>query len=174
MNFLTALKNSDNNSNSQPDSPLTGIGGSSTKSLSRPSTKTPNSPTDSLLSPVSKKLLLRKTHSHDSNDNNSNHSNSNSNQQQSQQQQLQSHQLSTGLDINPMPLPGGYSCDFIFGTSSKFRKSVMDKLGWKYIQMSPDIDGKPVIPPLPLHTLNPSSLLPLSPSSSPFRKSYSN
>jgi len=39
--------------------------------------------------------------------------------------------------------------DFILGTSSKSRKEVVDLLGWKYRQMSPDIDEKSIRSPDP-------------------------
>ncbi len=43
--------------------------------------------------------------------------------------------------ITPSAYPGG-DLELILGTSSKNRKAIMDALGWKYTQMSPDIDGE--------------------------------
>ena len=45
------------------------------------------------------------------------------------------------LDVQVLPIPFPYAVDLVLGTSSKFRQRVVDLLGWKYTQMSPDIDG---------------------------------
>lgn len=39
----------------------------------------------------------------------------------------------------PFPYP---DVPLVLGTSSKGRQNVIDRLGWKYTQISPDIDGK--------------------------------
>eukprot|EP00981_Chlorochromonas_danica_P001586 scaffold342_cov208-Ochromonas_danica.AAC.10 len=41
----------------------------------------------------------------------------------------------------PFPYP---DVDLILGTSSMHRKAVIDKLGWQYMQLSPDIDEKAI------------------------------
>lgn len=88
------------------------------------SSRAPSSPTDQMLSPVSRRLLSKKSYSTDECD----------------------HKLKKSLsmnlsDISPIPFPAPH-LDFIFGTSSKFRKEIINQLGWSYTQMSPDIDGK--------------------------------
>jgi septum formation protein len=97
--------------------------GASMKSFKSNSTMTPSSPTDSMLSPVSKRLLMRKSRSTDDSDAN--------------QKKIKMHLE----DILRIPFPAPH-LDLIFGTSSKYRKMIIDKLEWNYSQMSPDINGK--------------------------------
>eukprot|EP01040_Poterioochromonas_malhamensis_P017089 gene17090-19560_t len=90
------------------------------------SSRAPSSPTDQMLSPVSRRLLSKKSYSTDEGD----------------------HKLKKSLsmnlsDISPIPFPAPH-LDFIFGTSSKFRKEIINQLGWSYTQMSPDIDEKAI------------------------------
>ena len=42
--------------------------------------------------------------------------------------------------LKPVQFPGNGK-DFILGTSSSSRKTIVDALNWNYVQMSPDIDG---------------------------------
>lgn len=95
------------------------------------SSRAPSSPTDQMLSPVSRRLLSKKSYSTDEGD----------------------HKLKKSLsmnlsDISPIPFPAPH-LDFIFGTSSKFRKEIINQLGWSYTQMSPDIDGKYFLATIP-------------------------
>lgn len=107
--------------------------GLSSKSASLASLKDPtsgtssrntSSPTDQMLSPISKRLLSRKSHSIDENES------------------MKMKGLTLSLsDIVPIPFPAP-QLEFILGTSSRFRKLIVDQLEWKYTQMSPDINGK--------------------------------
>lgn len=54
--------------------------------------------------------------------------------------------------VSPVEYPGG-NMKFIFGTSSKSRKCVVEALGWDYVQMSPDIDGKLLFSSLVVYVL---------------------
>jgi hypothetical protein len=87
------------------------------------------SPTDDFLSPVSKQMKgLKKTAS------------------ASDMRRREKRRVPINLhkEIPPLPFPPN-TIDFIFGTSSTNRREVMDILQWKYVQMSPNIDGKRIL-----------------------------
>jgi septum formation protein len=48
--------------------------------------------------------------------------------------------LDLGIQVTPVPFP--YDLPLVLGTSSIHRKRIVDRLGWKYTQESPDIDGE--------------------------------
>lgn len=80
-----------------------------------------------MMSPVSKRLLLRKSRSTDD------------------PEAQKVNKINMNLyDINPIPFPAPQQ-DFIFASSSKFRKMIVDRLGWGYTQMNPDINGKSLV-----------------------------
>ncbi len=107
---------------SRPGSGRLGSGsGSGSANSSRPV-----SPTDELLSPISKQMKgLKKTGS------------------MGDVKRREKRRIHVNLhkEIPPLPFPPN-TVDFILGTSSINRREVMDVLQWKYVQMSPDIDGK--------------------------------
>eukprot|EP01031_Cornospumella_fuschlensis_P029420 gene29420-35511_t len=92
----------------------------------------PSSPTDKLLSPLTKRLWgPKRMHSPD------------------MSKELKKNM--TSLDFYVLPTPFPYQdVGFILGTSSLNRKQIVDRLGWKYVQMSPDIDEKATRDPDPL------------------------
>lgn len=86
----------------------------------------PVSPTDELLSPVSKQMRgLKKIGS----------------AADMKRREKRRIHINLHKEIPPLPFPPN-SIDFILGTSSASRREVIDVLRWKYTQMSPDIDGK--------------------------------
>ena len=86
----------------------------------------PVSPTDELLSPVSKQMRgLKKIGS----------------AADMKRREKRRIHINLHKEIPPLPFPPN-SIDFILGTSSSSRREVIDVLRWKYTQMSPDIDGK--------------------------------
>ena len=86
----------------------------------------PTSPTDKVFSPCTKSIWM-----------------------QSKKEQFYSQSLSnskepesllkSSLQMIKFPAEGKH---FILGTSSSSRKAIVDALQWKYLQISPDIDGK--------------------------------
>ncbi|RYY73930.1 hypothetical protein EON63_19760 [archaeon] len=99
----------------------------------------PSSPTDKLLSPTTKRLWgPKRMHSPDMN------------------KEMKKNMVSLDFYVLPMPFPYK-NMGFILGTSSSNRKQIVDRLGWKYTQMSPDIDGKPHFTPnKPINNTKPS------------------
>lgn len=91
----------------------------------------PKSPTDDIMSPVTRKLFAGRKHMNPID-----------------QTALSSYRVDHHVFPSPSPCPD--EMPLVFGSSSANRKEVIDCLGWKYIQMSPDIDGTLVICSLPL------------------------
>lgn len=85
------------------------------------------SPTDQLLSPCSKQLLRQKNKLPIEN--------------VFSMEYINKYDLASCLTRLPFP---NTEKKFILGTSSASRKLILDKLGWNYIQMSPDIDEKAI------------------------------
>lgn len=86
----------------------------------------PISPTDDMMSPVTKQLnLMKRIHS----------------PQEAiiREKRRTSFNFRKAIHPSPFPLP---LCEFILGTSSANRKQVIELLQWKFRQMSPNIDGK--------------------------------
>ena len=83
----------------------------------------PSSPTDQMLSPCSKRLWKK---------------NGGSNKLIKKIVGRPDFHLSTQLQPQPFPFE---DIKLILGTSSSGRRTVVDRLGWKYEQMAADIDG---------------------------------
>jgi septum formation protein len=88
----------------------------------------PTSPTDDILSPISKKInSMKRIHS----------------PQEAMIREKRRQSLDFRKAVVPTPFPRP-SVEFILGTSSENRKQVIDLLQWTYRQISPDIDEKAI------------------------------
>lgn len=86
--------------------------------------RTPSSPTDEMMSPITKQIRLKKVGSF----------------LDGKKREKKNVDCDLKKSIQRTPFPCG-QIPFILGTSSANRKEVIESIGWSFEQMSPDIDG---------------------------------
>ena len=96
-----------------------------------------SSPTDKILSPSSRTIWVQsKKEQYDTI-----FRNVDRDVQESEVSSFSAYPITLQNQLKPVQFPGNGK-NFILGTSSSSRKTIIDALTWNYTQMSPDIDGK--------------------------------